>query len=182
MRPGLLDEVRNLKAQGYGATLPTLRTIGYQEAFAHLDGEITDSEMLRLIKRNTRRYAKRQLTWFRRYDEQHWIDIDAPNMTRLGRWGDAFSGGTIARMPLLGQRTRPTRDPSDFRGELRPDTSPLEPANQVSKPEFPHLEGSFPDDSLAHLGLPFRALRKDDWNLTEGEPLAPDAEFHLYQK
>ena len=92
LEAGLLDEVRGLKAQGYGATLPTLRTIGYQEAFAHLDGEIAETEMLRLIKRNTRRYAKRQLTWFRRYDEQHWVDIDAPNMTRLGRWGDAFSG------------------------------------------------------------------------------------------
>ena len=89
---GLLDEVRSLKTQGYRATLPSLQTIGYQEAFAHLDGEIAETEMLRQVKRNTRRYAKRQLTWFRRYDEQHWIDIDAPNMARLGRWRDAFSG------------------------------------------------------------------------------------------
>ncbi len=85
LKAGLLDEVRGLKAQGYDSRLPALRTIGYQEAFAHLRGEISESEMTRLIRRNTRRYAKRQLTWFRRYDPQHWVDADAQDLPLLSR-------------------------------------------------------------------------------------------------
>ncbi|WP_262899681.1 tRNA (adenosine(37)-N6)-dimethylallyltransferase MiaA [Rhodocaloribacter litoris] len=64
---GLVDEVRALAAQGYDERINALNTIGYREVFAHLRGEIPFGEMVRLIKRNTRRYAKRQMTWFRRY-------------------------------------------------------------------------------------------------------------------
>ena len=70
---GLLDEVRHLRDQG--PALPALRTIGYQEPWAYLDGAYGWSRMVELIKRNTRRYAKRQLTWFRRYPEYRWVDV-----------------------------------------------------------------------------------------------------------
>jgi len=73
---GLVNETHNLRQQGYAESLPSLRTIGYKEAFAFLDGRITEAEMVRLIKRNTRRYAKRQLTWFRRYPPEQWIHLD----------------------------------------------------------------------------------------------------------
>jgi len=73
---GLVDEVRKLRQQGYAESLPSLRTIGYKEVLAFLDGRITEVEMVRLIKRNTRRYAKRQLTWFRRYPPDRWIHLD----------------------------------------------------------------------------------------------------------
>ena len=64
MTAGLVEEVRNLKKLGYSRHLNALNTVGYKEVFDHLEG-ITDGEtMVGLIKRNTRRFAKRQLTWF----------------------------------------------------------------------------------------------------------------------
>jgi tRNA dimethylallyltransferase len=73
---GLLDENRRLLADGVSPDLNPLRTIGYQEPLAHLRGEIEYDEMVRLLKRNTRRYAKRQLTWFRRHEEYTWLDLE----------------------------------------------------------------------------------------------------------
>lgn len=75
---GLLEEVRSLLEQGYDPQLNPLRTIGYQEPIRHLRGEISYSEMVRLVKRNSRRYAKRQLTWLRREDENVWLDAAKP--------------------------------------------------------------------------------------------------------
>ena len=63
---GLVEENRALLARGIRMDRPPLNTIGYQEVVPYLEGEIDQAEMVRLIKRNTRRYAKRQLTWFRR--------------------------------------------------------------------------------------------------------------------
>jgi len=73
---GLVREVKNLLARGFDPELATLRTIGYQEPIAYLRGEYDQKDMVRLIKRNTRRYAKRQLTWFRRYPEKNWYSLD----------------------------------------------------------------------------------------------------------
>ena len=73
---GLLEENRRL-LEYVGDTTPNpLRTIGYREPLAYLRGEIDYEEMVRLLKRNSRRYAKRQLTWFRRHDEYTWIRVD----------------------------------------------------------------------------------------------------------
>lgn len=71
---GLLNEVRSvMEIEGVRLDEPPLSTIGYREPIRHLRGEIEYDEMVRLVKRNTRRYAKRQLTWFRRYDEYEWM-------------------------------------------------------------------------------------------------------------
>ena len=51
-----------------------LRTVSYREIYEHLDGDYDHEEMVRLLKRNSRRYAKRQLTWFKNQDEFHWFD------------------------------------------------------------------------------------------------------------
>lgn len=68
---GLIEEVKSLKEyQHYNA----LQTVGYQEIFSYLNNEISLKEAIELIKQNTRRYAKRQLTWFRRNEHTHWID------------------------------------------------------------------------------------------------------------
>ncbi len=75
---GLLDEVGNLMGQGLDRVAPVLKTIGYREVVEHLQGTYDYSEMVRLIKRNSRRYAKRQLTWFRRFPEYNWLDRNAP--------------------------------------------------------------------------------------------------------
>lgn len=72
---GLLEENRALLEAGYGRALNPLRTIGYQEPMAYLAGEMSYEEMVRRLKQNTRRYAKRQLTWFRRRAEYAWIEL-----------------------------------------------------------------------------------------------------------
>jgi tRNA dimethylallyltransferase len=75
LEEGLLDEVRAvMQIDGVQLDEPPLSTIGYREPIRHLRGEMEYDEMVRLVKRNTRRYAKRQLTWFRRYDEYTWVD------------------------------------------------------------------------------------------------------------
>ena len=71
---GLLDEVRSLLAAGYGCDIKPLRSIGYKEAVAHLSGDVSAEEAVRLIKRNTRHYAKRQLTWFKADPDILWFE------------------------------------------------------------------------------------------------------------
>lgn len=70
---GLVEEVKSLLAyRNHNA----LQTVGYQELFDYLDNKISLSEAIELIKRNTRRYAKRQLTWFKRNEETLWYHPD----------------------------------------------------------------------------------------------------------
>lgn len=70
LKEGLLEEVRSIDA--YKNEQP-LNTVGYKELFDYLEGNITLDRAVELIKRNTRRYAKRQLTWFRRDENTIWI-------------------------------------------------------------------------------------------------------------
>ena len=73
LEAGLIEENRRLLEQP--SDLNPLRTIGYREPMAFLRGEIDHDEMVRLVKRNSRRYAKRQLTWFRRHEEYTWLNL-----------------------------------------------------------------------------------------------------------
>ncbi|PEN15077.1 tRNA (adenosine(37)-N6)-dimethylallyltransferase MiaA [Longibacter salinarum] len=73
---GLLDEVREVMELDVNLDEAPLSTIGYREPIQHLRGDINRDEMIRLVKRNSRRYAKRQLTWFRRYDDYVWLEAD----------------------------------------------------------------------------------------------------------
>lgn len=73
---GFLDEVRYLLESGYSLDDPGLNTVGYKEAIAYLNDEISREQMIRDMKTQSRRYAKRQLSWFRRWDFMHWIDMD----------------------------------------------------------------------------------------------------------
>lgn len=74
---GLIEENRALLVGGHTPTLNPLRTIGYREPMAYLRGEIDYDEMVRRLKQNTRRYAKRQLTWFRRHSDYRWLDLES---------------------------------------------------------------------------------------------------------
>lgn len=71
---GLENEVKTLLAAGFGRDLKSMRSIGYKEMAAHLCGEISREEMIRLIKRNTRHYAKRQMTWFKADPDILWFE------------------------------------------------------------------------------------------------------------
>ena len=70
---GLLDEVRDLTARGWGACR-AMRSVGYLEAHTHVVGSLGRDEALAAAKQRTRRYAKRQLTWFRPNERIHWLD------------------------------------------------------------------------------------------------------------
>lgn len=73
MEQGLLEEVRKLYPQRH---LKNLQTVGYSELFDYIDGKYTLEEAVEKIKQHTRNYAKRQLTWFRKDKEFHWLGAD----------------------------------------------------------------------------------------------------------
>ncbi|HLF85933.1 MAG TPA: tRNA (adenosine(37)-N6)-dimethylallyltransferase MiaA [Nitrospiria bacterium] len=73
---GLIDEVRALLDKGYGEDLGAMKGLGYKQIVDYLEGRCTIDEAIGLIKRDTRRYAKRQFTWFNRDRSIRWIDID----------------------------------------------------------------------------------------------------------
>ena len=73
---GLIEEVRGLLAKEYSREANALNTVGYKEVFDFIDGKITKEEMIRLVKQNTRRFAKRQLTWFRADKRIKWIPVN----------------------------------------------------------------------------------------------------------
>ena len=72
---GLLDEVKELLKMGYTKDMISMQGIGYKEMIKYLDGEYTYDEAIEIIKRDSRRYAKRQLTWFKRYQDAKWFDL-----------------------------------------------------------------------------------------------------------
>ena len=72
---GLEDEVKSLISRGYNRHLNALNTVGYKEVFDHMAGLHNHTEMIELIKRNTRRFAKRQMTWFKRDQRIHWVRV-----------------------------------------------------------------------------------------------------------
>ncbi len=75
LREGFLDEVRALIDRGYAPHIERLRSLGYREMAAYLRGECTFEEAAAQMKQNTRRYAKRQLTWFRADPRIQWIGV-----------------------------------------------------------------------------------------------------------
>ena len=79
---GLFKEVEELLEMGLQEEDISMKGIGYKEVIAFYDGQLTMEEAINKIKQNTRHLAKRQLTWFRRYDDMHWI-----NITELGDEG-----------------------------------------------------------------------------------------------
>jgi tRNA dimethylallyltransferase len=76
---GFLDEVRLILDRGYSLEDPGLNTVGYKEAIAFLNDEISRDQMIKDMKTQSRRYAKRQLTWFRRWNFIHWINLENTN-------------------------------------------------------------------------------------------------------
>ena len=75
IKDGLVHEVKSLLAKGYSKQINALNTVGYKEIITYLENEISLERAIELIKRNTRRYAKRQLTWFKADKRIEWIKI-----------------------------------------------------------------------------------------------------------
>jgi tRNA dimethylallyltransferase len=80
---GLVEEVTSLIDQGFKKELQSMQGIGYKEITSFLDGEIPLEESVRLIKRNSRRLAKRQFTWFRPDNRIKWINVNPKNKNKL---------------------------------------------------------------------------------------------------
>ena len=76
MTSGLVAEVQKLKDMGYHRGMVSMQGLGYKEILAYLDGEMPLEEAVRILKRDTRHFAKRQLTWFHREPETVWVNKD----------------------------------------------------------------------------------------------------------
>ncbi|WP_058485486.1 tRNA (adenosine(37)-N6)-dimethylallyltransferase MiaA [Defluviitalea phaphyphila] len=73
---GLVEEVENLLDRGYSPKLISMQGLGYKEIVWYLEGKISLEEAIYIIKRDTRHFAKRQLTWFRRQETPYWINVE----------------------------------------------------------------------------------------------------------
>ena len=73
---GLEDEVRRLMAEGLCESSTAMQALGYKEMAEYIGGKCSLGDAIEDIKRGSRRYAKRQLTWFRRQKDAHWINLD----------------------------------------------------------------------------------------------------------
>lgn len=73
---GLIKETDHILSLGYSPELQSLNTVGYKQAIEYLNGTMDKQEVLRQMQTKTRRYAKRQLTWFRRWNFINWLDLD----------------------------------------------------------------------------------------------------------
>ena len=78
---GLVEETRRLLAQGYNRHLGSMKGLGYRQIAGYLDGEYPYEEAVRLLKRDTRHFAKRQFTWFQKEPGIVWVDIQAGEST-----------------------------------------------------------------------------------------------------
>ena len=73
---GLIEEVEGLIKDGLTLEHQSMKAIGYRQILSYLNGDIKKEEAIEQIKRDSRRYAKRQYTWFKRYDFSKWIDVE----------------------------------------------------------------------------------------------------------
>lgn len=85
IKQGLLEEIKSLLENGYEKTSTAMQGIGYKEFFDYFDGKISLEEAIEITKMNSRRYAKRQLTWFRRNKDIHWL-----------KWSEDITDNAIA--------------------------------------------------------------------------------------
>lgn len=92
---GLVEEVEKLLDKGYNREMQALKAIGYKEIIAALEGEMSMEEAVTLLKKNTRHFAKRQLTWFRRDPNIHWFAVDSMDEAALLEQTKAIITATI---------------------------------------------------------------------------------------
>jgi tRNA dimethylallyltransferase len=76
LEQGLVDEVKQLKEMGCSRGLTSMQGLGYKEILDYLDGSCTLDEAVYILKRDTRHFAKRQLTWFKRERDVRWLKLE----------------------------------------------------------------------------------------------------------
>ena len=87
LEQGLIDEVDSILADGFDPALPALQGLGYKQLIMFRNGELSYDEAVELIKRDTRRFAKRQISWFKRDKRIRWFSLD--------KYGDGLSTAVI---------------------------------------------------------------------------------------
>ena len=80
---GMVDETRQLLKSGYSENLQALQTVGYRQVIQYLDGEIDHEQMIKDFKTATRRYAKRQITWLRRWPFLNWLNCNELSLSEM---------------------------------------------------------------------------------------------------
>ncbi len=99
LKNGLIQEVANLRSQGYNLSFNPMQALGYKQVYYYLEGFITKEEMVEEIQKETRRYAKRQITWFNKDKRIHWINIkDYPRPDLLVKKISAYIEGQFNRV------------------------------------------------------------------------------------
>ena len=92
LKDGFLEEVRSLRARGYHSELKSMQSLGYRHMCAFLENKTSLEEALRTMKRDTRRFAKRQQTWFRADASIFWVENPFENLTRIEKLIKNFLG------------------------------------------------------------------------------------------
>jgi tRNA dimethylallyltransferase len=85
LKSGLVEETERVLEMGFSSSSQSLQTVGYKETIHFLNNKLSLNEMSDAIKANTRQYAKRQATWFRRWKSAHFIDVTGLNSKDLAR-------------------------------------------------------------------------------------------------
>lgn len=80
---GIIEETEAVLAMGFSSELNSLNTVGYKETIAYLQGEIGKKKAIELVQQNTRRYAKRQMTWFRKENRTKWLQGSAQDIAKI---------------------------------------------------------------------------------------------------
>lgn len=83
LEQGLLEEVKALIYKGLTNEHQSIKAIGYRQFYDYFKGEVLLEEAIETVKKDSRRYAKRQLTWFRRYKDVNWIDVDGLSVDEI---------------------------------------------------------------------------------------------------
>ncbi len=83
LEKGLIKEVQNLLAEGCSKNLSSFQALGYKEVVSYLEGKYNFEEMVALLKKNTRKFAKRQITWFKRFENIRWFDSENLNTVEV---------------------------------------------------------------------------------------------------
>jgi len=84
-RRGLIDEVASLLESGYNETMTSMQGLGYKEICAYLRGSVSKDMAIDMVKQGTRRFAKRQVTWFKHQADGEWLDVDGQSVEVLAK-------------------------------------------------------------------------------------------------
>lgn len=108
LQQGLVEEVSSLLERGYGPELVSMQGLGYKEIITFLQGEGTLEEAVTLLKRDTRRFAKRQLSWFRHMKEIVWVDVtDATKFVdNFEKIRDIIAGKFLSNIEYISKQSK----------------------------------------------------------------------------